>query len=162
MLQTRNESKKGPILCRLSKSKPSTLQQVLDPGKCERHPRSQKSSVVLADRRDSARAVVQAVVECEAHGCRVTGECENISESGLLIRSNGTFARLTGVLVRISFTTDLNLYIEVRGIVMHVQTGSVMGIRFFGLNERSRVKIAELAGQQSTAAKHRQPTEKLP
>jgi hypothetical protein len=92
----------------------------------------------------------------------VTGECENISESGLLIRSNGTFARLTGVLVRISFTTDLNLYIEVRGIVMHVQTGSVMGIRFFGLNERSRVKIAELAGQQSTAAKHRQPTEKLP
>ena len=52
------------------------------------------------DRRGASRAELQFEVEYEAFGVTVIGRCENISETGMLLKTSDAIAAGTTVLVR--------------------------------------------------------------
>jgi len=95
--------------------------------------------------RDRAELLVQ--VECEARGDFSLGRCENISTTGMLVRTRETFVPSTVVLVRFVLPPPIALLIEARGTVVRVRPGESMAIQFVNLKDRFEAAITEYVEQ---------------
>ena len=105
------------------------------------------------DHRFNQRAELLVQVECEAKGTYSLGRCENISETGLLVRTPETFEPSTAVMVRFALPPPIAVSIEAKGTVVRVQPGECMAIQFVELKDRYRAAITEFVEQASKEGK---------
>ena len=99
------------------------------------------------DHRFNQRAELLVQVECETKEAYSLGRCQNISETGMLVRTPETFEPTTAVLVRFVLPPPRAVSIEARGTVVRVQPGESMGIQFVELKDRHRAAITAFVEQ---------------
>ena len=105
------------------------------------------------DHRFNQRAALLVQVECETKEAYSLGRCQNISETGILVRTPETFELSTSVLVRFVLPPPTAVTVETRGTVVRVQPGESMGIQFVELKDRYRAAIADFVEQASKEGK---------
>jgi hypothetical protein len=95
------------------------------------------------ERHRSQRAELLVQVECEADKAYCLGRCENISDTGLLVRTPETFEPSTIVLVRFALPPPTAIRIETKGTVVRVRRGESMAIQFLDIKDRYRIGIVD-------------------
>ena len=96
------------------------------------------------ERRALSRAELLVQVECKATGVNFIAQCQNISETGMLVNTCEPFAPSTDIKVSFALPTPRALTIAAKGVVVRVNRGKTMAIRFLELNRRHRNSIADL------------------
>lgn len=110
-----------------------------------------------AERRRTQRARLMIQVESLSNLGSSLGQTEDISEGGLLMRARDTFARDTEVTVRFHLPPiPPGRLIESPGVVVRVQPGIQMGIRFSGLRDNDRQAITRFVEGAGTAGNQEQ------
>jgi hypothetical protein len=99
------------------------------------------------DRRRCLRAPLKAPLVLETGEWQRLAYSENVSENGLLIRTPQTPTGPRVVGIRMALPTLSVISFGVYGLVMRVQAGQSMAVRFFGLRARYREAIAEFVEQ---------------
>ena len=105
------------------------------------------------DPQTSRRAELLVQVECEAKGVYSLGRCENISETGMFVRTPETFELSTAVLVRFALPPPIAVTVDAKGTVVRVRSGESMAIHFVELKDRYRAAITEFVEQASKEGK---------
>jgi hypothetical protein len=82
-------------------------------------------------------------VECKTTRKFLVGRCDNISETGLLLKTSEPFSVSTPVTVRFPLLPiNSGTIVQTEGVVARAEQGKYMGIRFTGMqtNYRSAIK----------------------
>ena len=102
------------------------------------------------ERRKVQRAELLVQVDCEANEAYSLGRCENISATGILVRTPETFELSTAVLVRFVLPPPTAVSIEAKGTVVRVRPRESMAIQFVELNDRYRAAITDFVKQAAS------------
>ena len=99
---------------------------------------------LACERRKHPRARLLVRVECRSSQTYVLGTCEDISESGLSIKTQEAFDAGNSVTVRFVLPpVQTGSVIKADGVVLRVNPGRSMALEFVGLSPRDRQAIAE-------------------
>jgi len=108
------------------------------------------------EKRKHKRVALHVPVECRSGQKTCTCQIENISISGLLIRTETSFAQFEEIVVRFQMP-DSGAAIEAAARVMHTVPGSFMGVEFISLPTESAAAIEKYAAEApALQAKSRQ------
>jgi c-di-GMP-binding flagellar brake protein YcgR len=95
------------------------------------------------DRRRAPRIPVLVRVECETPQICIFGNCENISETGMLVKVRQTFDVSQAVTLRFALPQELGgKVIQTGGTVVRVQAGESMAVQFKDMRPPFREAIA--------------------
>ena len=105
------------------------------------------------ERRKAHRVPLLVRVECKTAQTYALGHCENISETGMLIKTQQTFevsqaATLRFVLPPVGTTGGA---VQTGGLVVRAQKGEYMAVEFIGLRPPYRDAIAKHIEQRKNA-----------
>ena len=94
------------------------------------------------DRRKHPRATLLVRVECRSSQTYILGTCENISESGLQIKTQQAFELSQQVTVRFVLPpVQTGPAVQASGVVVRVEPGESMALEFTALKPRDRQAI---------------------
>ena len=102
------------------------------------------------ERRRDPRALVDLLTQVEILGVggSILGRAANLSQSGLLIRTENTLEPATEVDIRLNLPpVPPGRPIETKGVVVHVKPGESMGIRFVLLSDKGRKALRDFIGE---------------
>jgi hypothetical protein len=95
------------------------------------------------ERRQHPRATLLVRVECKSSQTYILGTCENISESGLQIKTQQAFELSQQVTVRFVLPpVQTGVAVHASGVVVRVEPGQSMALEFTSLKPRDRQAIA--------------------
>jgi c-di-GMP-binding flagellar brake protein YcgR len=101
------------------------------------------SSQHSEERRRAPRIPVLVRVECETPQNCIFGNCENISETGMLVKARQTFDVSQRVTLRFALPEELaGKVIQTGGTVVRVQAGESMAVEFRDMRPPFRDAIA--------------------
>ena len=97
------------------------------------------------EQRRAQRAPILVRVECKTPRIYVQAQGENISETGMLITCRETFEVSQSVTLRFALpvAAGRNVAVSTEALVVRVERGRFMGIRFIGLRAPFQEAIAE-------------------
>ena len=97
------------------------------------------------EQRAAQRAPILVRVECKTPRIYVQGQGENISETGMLITCRETFEISQSVTLRfvLPVAAGKNIAVSTAAVVVRVERGRFMGVRFMGLRAPFQQAIAE-------------------
>jgi len=97
------------------------------------------------EQRAAQRAPILVRVECKTPRIYVQGQGENISETGMLIACRETFELSQSVTLRfvLPVAAGKNIAVSTAAVVVRVERGRFMGVRFMGLRAPFQQAIAE-------------------
>ena len=97
------------------------------------------------ERRVAQRAPILVRVECKTPRIYVQAQGVNISETGMLITCRETLAVSQAVTLRFALpvAAGRNVAVSTDGVVVRVEKGRCMGVRFMGLRAPFQQAIAE-------------------
>ena len=94
------------------------------------------------EKRRHKRVPLGVPIECRSGEVTFPGRAENVSVSGLLIRTGSPFAEDDEITVAFALP-DSSPPIECRARVAHIVPGVFMGVEFVGLAEESLERITQ-------------------
>ena len=97
------------------------------------------------EQRAAQRAPILVRVECKTPRIYVQAQGENISETGMLITCRETFEVSQAVTLRFTLpvAAGRNIAVSTPAVVVRVERGRCMGLRFIGLRVAFQQAIAE-------------------
>ena len=100
------------------------------------------------DRRRQKRVPLDVLLHCQSAQTLIEGKAENISISGILVRTAKTLPQ--GEKIDLFFTVPgMTQGIQAQGHVAHVVPGSFMGVEFVDLSPESTQQIEQYIAAQS-------------
>ena len=100
------------------------------------------------DRRRQKRVPLDILLHCQSAETLIEGKAENISISGILVRTAKTLPQ--GEEIDLFFTVPgMTQGIQAQGRVAHVVPGAFMGIEFVNLSPESTQQIEQYIAAQS-------------
>jgi c-di-GMP-binding flagellar brake protein YcgR len=104
------------------------------------------------ERRRAARIPVLVQAACETPQSTIFGNCENLSETGMLIAARQTFDTAQRVILRFALPTVLaGKVIQTGGIVVRVQEGEYMAVDFSDMRPPFREAVARFVKESMGA-----------
>jgi hypothetical protein len=92
-------------------------------------------------------------VECKTPQTYVLGSCENISETGMLIKARQTFDVSQPVTLRFMLPpVGTGTAVQASGVIVRAETGEYMALEFVRLRESFRDAIARYVERQSPSS----------
>jgi len=117
-----------------------TLTQLLD---------STRGSM-LEERRRYKRFAIQTTVNCQSDSRMITGDSVNLSQSGILFKSDGSFS--PGEEVRLQFRLPAQpAVIQTRAVIVRVDEKKRAGARFFEISPEEHNRIRDWVAVQDEA-----------
>ncbi len=100
------------------------------------------------DRRRQKRVPLDILLHCQSAQTLIEGKAENISISGILVRTAKTLPQ--GEKIDLFFTVPgMTQGIQAQGQVAHVVPGAFMGVEFVNLSPESTQQIEQYIAAQS-------------
>ena len=100
------------------------------------------------ERRRAKRVELPVRIECKTTGRFVLGRCENVSETGILIKSLETFDARREVTVRFGLPPKgTGPAVSAAGTVVRVEPGKSMALKFANMSAGCRTYLAQYIQQ---------------
>lgn len=104
-----------------------------------------------ADRRRAPRIPVLVRVECRTPKNYILGNCENLSETGMLIKARQIFDASENVNLRFALPPiSTGKVIQAGGVIVRTEAGQYMAVEFRGLKLGLRDAIARFVEKHRT------------